>query len=125
MIRNSFVILLLGTRSLACDECGKEANSTEKEPLGMFGTLMRAGKRLGAVILLCLGALPVADRAQAIEEPKYTVVTQEGQCEIREYSPYLVAETIVEGEFSEVGNEGFRRLFKFISGETVQGSPLR
>jgi hypothetical protein len=90
----------------------------------MLKVLARAGKRLCAVIMLGLGALPIVDRAQAIEEPKYTVVIKEDQFEIREYASYLVAETIVEGEFSEVGNEGFRRLFKFISGENRLKQPI-
>jgi hypothetical protein len=55
--------------------------------------------------------------AMAIERAKYTVVEREGNFELRQYEPYLVAETIVEGDFDEVGNEGFRRLFDYISGK--------
>jgi hypothetical protein len=55
--------------------------------------------------------------AMAIERAKYTVVEGEGNFELRQYEPYLVAETIVEGDFDEVGNEGFRRLFDYISGK--------
>lgn len=64
-----------------------------------------------------LGALSFVNAAVAIEEPKYKVMIKEGSFEIRRYEPYLLTETVVEGDFSEVGNEGFRRLFKFISGE--------
>jgi hypothetical protein len=53
----------------------------------------------------------------ALERPKYRVVEQEGNFELRQYEPYLVAETIVEGDFDTVGNEGFRRLFDYISGK--------
>ncbi|MFO1313147.1 MAG: heme-binding protein [Burkholderiales bacterium] len=53
----------------------------------------------------------------AIEEPAYTVVEREGSFEIRDYAPYVVAETFVEGSFDGVGNEGFQRLFRYISGE--------
>jgi LDH2 family malate/lactate/ureidoglycolate dehydrogenase len=35
---------------------------------------------------------------------------------VREYSGYVVAETLVDGDFDSVGNEGFRRLFAYISG---------
>lgn len=55
--------------------------------------------------------------AMAIERAKYTVVEREGNFELRQYEPHLVAETIVEGDFDEVGNEGFRRLFDYISGK--------
>ena len=53
----------------------------------------------------------------AIEKAKYSVVDREGNFELRQYEPYIVAETIVEGDFDEVGNEGFRRLFDYIAGK--------
>jgi hypothetical protein len=52
----------------------------------------------------------------AIEQPKYTVLEKQGEFEIRQYESYLVAETLVDGEFAEAGNEGFRRLFDYITG---------
>lgn len=63
--------------------------------------------------VLCL----TGKQAMAIEEAKYSVLIKDGDFELRRYAPHIVAETIVEGDFSTVGNEGFRRLFKFISGE--------
>ena len=55
--------------------------------------------------------------AMAIEEAKYEVLEREGDFELRQYQPHIVAETLVEGDFQEVGNEGFRRLFDYISGK--------
>ncbi|KPK12009.1 MAG: heme-binding protein [Acidithiobacillales bacterium SG8_45] len=52
----------------------------------------------------------------AIEEAEYTVVIKEGDFEIRDYAPHVLAETIVEGDFDEAGNKAFRRLFQYISG---------
>jgi hypothetical protein len=52
----------------------------------------------------------------AIEEADYTVVEKEGNLELRHYEPFIVAETFVEGNFSDVGNVGFRRLYDYISG---------
>lgn len=52
----------------------------------------------------------------AIEKPDYAVIETTKGLEIRDYDPYLVAETFVEDEFSDAGNEGFRRLFKYITG---------
>lgn len=52
----------------------------------------------------------------AIETARYQVVEKDGDFELRQYAPYIVAETLVEGEMDEVGNEGFRRLFGYISG---------
>jgi hypothetical protein len=53
----------------------------------------------------------------AIEEPPYKVVEESGDFEIRQYQPYIEAETLVEGDFREVGNVGFRRLFDYIQGK--------
>lgn len=55
--------------------------------------------------------------AMAIEEAMYKVLEKGKNFELRQYEPHVVAETIVEGDFSEVGNEGFRRLFGYISGK--------
>jgi hypothetical protein len=52
----------------------------------------------------------------AIEEAKYNVLEHEGNFELRQYQPHIVAEILVEGDFQEVGNEGFRRLYDYISG---------
>ncbi len=55
-------------------------------------------------------------QAMAIEEAKYTVLKQEGQLELRQYEPHIVAETLVESDFEGAGNKAFRRLFNYISG---------
>jgi hypothetical protein len=52
----------------------------------------------------------------ALEEAKYTVLEKADDFELRQYEPHIVAETFVEGDFENVGNEGFRRLFAYISG---------
>ena len=55
--------------------------------------------------------------AMAIDEPSFRVIESTPPVEIREYAPYVVVETRVAGGFRDVGNEGFRRLFAYISGE--------
>jgi len=60
----------------------------------------------------------------ATEEAKYAVLEKEGRFELRQYEPCIVAETLVEGDFDEVGNAGFRRLFRYISGDNQQKMPI-
>lgn len=65
-----------------------------------------------ALCLLVAGSIP----AMATEEPAFRSVLQDGDYELRDYAPYLVAETQVEASFEDAGNIAFRRLFAYISG---------
>ena len=69
-----------------------------------------------ATLLLALLASPIA---MAIEEPRYQVIEQDGAFELRDYAAYLVAETRVQASFEDAGNEAFRRLFRYISGDNA------
>jgi hypothetical protein len=62
----------------------------------------------------------VVKSAIAIEKAKYTVLEKEDGFEIRKYDPQIVAETFVEGDLENAGNEGFRRLYAYISGENTK-----
>lgn len=61
----------------------------------------------------------------AIEEPKYTVIQKNDTFEIRQYAPYVVAQTEVTGTFDEMGGKAFRILVKYISGENQQRSKIK
>ncbi len=52
-----------------------------------------------------------------VEQVSYTVIEKQGAIELREYKPYVVAQTRIEGDFNEVGNKAFNRLFGYISGK--------
>jgi hypothetical protein len=75
---------------------------------------------LAGFAFLSLSLLLVAKSAMAIEKAKYTVLEKEDDFEIRQYDPQIVAETFVQGDLEEVGNEGFRRLYAYISGENTK-----
>jgi hypothetical protein len=66
-------------------------------------------------VFLALFAL--AEPAMAIEKPAHRVVQEIEGIEVREYAPYLVAETEVSGSREEAGNAGFRRLADYIFGK--------
>lgn len=71
-----------------------------------------------ARIVAALAVLALAAPASmAIEEAPYRSVETQGAFELREYAPYVVAETEVEGDLESVGNEGFRRLVRYIGGD--------
>ena len=67
---------------------------------------------LAACILLA-----VWSPAMAIDEPRYTLVRAYDPFEVRQYEPYLVAETVVRAEAEEAGNQGFRLLAGYIFGQ--------
>jgi len=68
-------------------------------------------------LIFCALFFVTTGEVMALEEAKYTVIMKEGNYELRQYEPHIVAETMVAGDFDKAGNEGFRRLFKYISGE--------
>ena len=66
-----------------------------------------------------LPLLPLVFMAAVVlgyEEPAYEVVRQSESYEIRDYKPYLVAQTTVAGGFDRSGNVAFRRLAGYIFG---------
>ena len=68
-----------------------------------------------AAVLLGAVTTPVC----AVEEAEYRVLREDGKVEIREYAPFIVAETVVEGDFEEASNRAFRALFRYIDGDNT------
>jgi hypothetical protein len=70
--------------------------------------------------LLALGISALgASHALAIEEAAYDLVLADGNVEIRDYQPSLVAETVVDDNFEDAGSSAFRKLFRYIDGDNV------
>jgi len=57
--------------------------------------------------------------AMATEEAKYELIHQEGDFQVRQYAPHIVAETLVDSDFEDAGSQAFQRLFKYISGNNM------
>jgi len=71
-------------------------------------------------ITLSLGIMLVlTTQLSALEEPKYKVLKNYDDIEIREYNSYLVAETTVSSDFEDAGDQAFSRLFNYIDGENI------
>jgi hypothetical protein len=67
---------------------------------------------------LVLAALLLAGRqTMAAEEPRYDVLASTDVYEIRRYSPYIVAETDVDGTFRTAGGKAFDILAAYIFGD--------
>jgi effector-binding domain-containing protein len=66
-------------------------------------------------VLLC-SCSSNSEKHVGIEKAKYAVIEEKGNCEIRQYEPYIAAETLVDSNFDKAGNIAFGRLFKYISG---------
>ena len=67
-------------------------------------------------MLLCSCSSSNSEKNVGIEKPKYIVIEENGNCQIRQYEPYITAETLVDSDFDSAGNIAFNRLFKYISG---------
>ncbi|MEA2048231.1 MAG: heme-binding protein [Campylobacterota bacterium] len=75
--------------------------------------------RIMLLSILLQGAL------MAIEEPKYSVIQKNDTYEIRNYAPYVVAQTEVSGRFDDMGGKAFKILFNYISGGNKQRSKVK
>ena len=64
---------------------------------------------------LLLGFLPVT--AMATEEPKYEVISKDGDFEVRQYASMVIAETFVAGSQDEASSRGFKAIAGYIFGD--------
>ncbi len=60
----------------------------------------------------------------AQEEAKFTVVKKDGNYEVREYAPRVVAQTFIDGAFTEASNSAFNPLFGYISGKNTASKKI-
>jgi hypothetical protein len=68
-----------------------------------------------AILGLLLLAMPLI--SHATDEPDFVVVRKIGEIEQRRYAPYAVAEVLMQGAASDVGNQAFPILAGYIFGK--------
>lgn len=61
--------------------------------------------------------------AMATEEPKFEVVSRHDHIELRRYTPFIVAETVVEGDMDAASGKGFRAIADYIFGNNLSAEP--
>ena len=54
--------------------------------------------------------------AMAVEEPALELLEKSANIEIRQYRPFIVADTFVDGDLSSASNKGFRLIADYIFG---------
>lgn len=69
---------------------------------------------LTATSVLLAGCTVLGKRTA--EEPSYTVLAGEDECEVRQYGGMVVAETVVEGQYARTSGMAFSRLAGYIFG---------
>jgi hypothetical protein len=81
---------------------------------------MRALALVATLFAVCATTPP----ALAIEEPAYEVVQQSDELELRDYAPYFIVSTPAGTVFEDAGSQGFRTLFRYISGANQSGEDM-
>lgn len=69
--------------------------------------------------LISFIALLFAGAVMATEEPKYNLIQQSGDVELREYAPKIIAETVVSGDLDDASSKGFKQIADYIFGNNT------
>ena len=72
-------------------------------------------QRLLLLLTLTLTTVPVS--SHAIEEPRYEVIRQFDNVELRQYAPYVVAEVVLDATAEDAGSRAFPILAGYIFGK--------
>ena len=71
------------------------------------------------IFVLGLWSLFFSGGVTAIEEPKYTIIEKEGNIELRNYAPKIIAEVLVSGSVDDAGRTGFKLIAGYIFGDNT------
>ena len=81
--------------------------------INLSGKLVDNMHRL--ILFLTIAAMPLL--SHAIEEPEYEVIKTVDKVEFRKYSPYVVAEVVLDATAEDAGNRAFPILAGYIFGK--------
>lgn len=80
-----------------------------------------------------ISTIPLTEKLKSIpgffglrleEEPKYYVLTKDGDKQIRRYYPFVMAQTFIRGNYEFSSNEGFYRLANYIFGSNSENEKM-
>jgi SOUL heme-binding protein len=71
------------------------------------------------VIVLIIAAVSWGPIVSQVEQAKYKVIKTEGNIQVREYAPMIVAEVEVSGDRDKAINQGFRLIADYIFGNNL------
>ena len=70
-----------------------------------------------ASVVVLVAAIGFVMNISTAKEPPHEVVLKDGEIEVRQYAPQIVAEVTVSGNMRRAGNSGFRPLAGYIFGD--------
>jgi hypothetical protein len=79
----------------------------------------------GLIALAVCAVVFNSGAAMAIEEPAFELIEKTEPYEIRQYRPFVVAETFVDGDLDKASSAGFRLIADYIFGNNLAVSVLR
>ncbi|MCA9357381.1 heme-binding protein [Candidatus Nomurabacteria bacterium] len=79
---------------------------------------------LGLIALLVIWIVGSYLVIRNIEEPKFTTIEKRSGYEIRQYTPYIIAETDVIGEYNEATSKGFGIIADYIFGNNTSRASI-
>ena len=100
----------------------------KNETIAQFGTKVYRRRIEMNIVLLLLSSLLLAGCSvlgkRTAEEAQYTVLKSDGEFEIRQYEPMILAETTVEGDYRSTSGKAFSKLASFIFGRNKAESSI-
>ena len=72
---------------------------------------------LSIIVMSLLSSACTVFGVESVEEAPFELVRKEKPYEIRDYEALVVAETWVNADYKKAGNQAFRKLFSYISGD--------
>ena len=78
----------------------------------------------GAPGLVSAASAHRGDTGPMTQQQPYEAIGRWGEVEIRRYPAHTIAEVVVDGDFDDAGNRGFRPLFGYIQGRIAMTAPV-